>query len=945
MSITSYSQNFEDVMLWRALGHVPNGFYIDVGAQHPVVDSVSKAFYENGWRGVHVEATPAYASLLRQDRPDETVIQAAVNNKHGTITFFEIPETGISTGDSDIAESHKARGFDVLEITVPCITLLDVFNYADSKDIHWLKVDVEGMERKVLQSWGNSKTRPWIVIIESTLPLTQIENHQNWENLLLDRGYVHVYFDGLNRYYLSPDQRQLASAFLSGPNVFDGFTLHGSASAPFCAAVNEKHGQAEQALQQQVALLNQEKIDLLQHLDAALAEISVQLRTSQDEEQKSKAALAEDSLKRTIQEREWRGEIEILNAQQRQANQESEQRERTIAGKLKLASVKAMQESAELARALAQERHALQNQHADREQTLLNRLQGEQERYRQLQHEASKQVDTLHAQSSQKQQEIENLLRTQLQREQAITEKLEVVRAQGAQESTKLARTHAAQQSELHHKYAAQEQALRQRLEAEQAHRLQLHQDNSAREQALHEQVRLARQATENLLQSQVARERDAAAQLLALQRKSTQENTELSRALAKQQIELHSQHLSHQQALHNQAHNAQQEVEKLLRVQMQSEQAIAEKLETVLAQSAQDSKELMRALAEQQTSLLNQHIAHEQARQQHELALTNKLEENALLRSACTTLETQLNSEVKSGQQASLHLRQTLLELQLSLELTHASLSWRMTAPLRNLATLFIATKNQSPPPVKTSDAITTKPKIQVMSKQSPLTDGHVIDQPIKPQLERTKNLLNMPTTASTLPELLACNDKNFVECAYQALLGREPDPEGLIYYLERLRRGYSKMQIVAQLRLSNEGQAKNSQLIGLDTAIKRYQKEQLPLIGWILRLFSDKEGNRPIERKFRSIENQIFLFSDESSRRFNQLEMTLAGLQHFIIQGKQSIVVDLGGEQKDSLNPKLINPILTKEPDELKKLTPHAKNIYFQLKTAAIIYAGRSD
>ena len=41
----SYAQNFEDVMLWRALKHVENGYYVDIGAQDPVFDSVSLAFY------------------------------------------------------------------------------------------------------------------------------------------------------------------------------------------------------------------------------------------------------------------------------------------------------------------------------------------------------------------------------------------------------------------------------------------------------------------------------------------------------------------------------------------------------------------------------------------------------------------------------------------------------------------------------------------------------------------------------------------------------------------------------------------------------------------------------------------------------------------------------------------------------------------------------------
>ena len=55
MRFVSYAQNFEDVMLWRALKHISNGFYIDVGAWSPDIDSVTRIFYEHGWRGVNVE--------------------------------------------------------------------------------------------------------------------------------------------------------------------------------------------------------------------------------------------------------------------------------------------------------------------------------------------------------------------------------------------------------------------------------------------------------------------------------------------------------------------------------------------------------------------------------------------------------------------------------------------------------------------------------------------------------------------------------------------------------------------------------------------------------------------------------------------------------------------------------------------------------------------------
>lgn len=85
----SYAQNFEDVILWRALNGVSNGFYIDIGAQDPVDDSVSMLFNQNGWRGVHVKPTEQFAGKLRLARPDEEVVQAAIGGRGGVSRFFK----------------------------------------------------------------------------------------------------------------------------------------------------------------------------------------------------------------------------------------------------------------------------------------------------------------------------------------------------------------------------------------------------------------------------------------------------------------------------------------------------------------------------------------------------------------------------------------------------------------------------------------------------------------------------------------------------------------------------------------------------------------------------------------------------------------------------------------------------------------------------------------
>ncbi|KXF78322.1 hypothetical protein ATN84_00515 [Paramesorhizobium deserti] len=223
--LISYAQNFEDVILWRALKHVENGFYIDIGAQDPVVDSVSRGFYEKGWRGVHVEPTATYAGKLRENRPDERVLQAAIGKGGEKLRFFEIPETGLSTGDPEIAEEHRARGFEIVETAVPLMPLSAVLDEIGDREVHWLKIDVEGMEKSVIESWLPSKGRPWVVVVESTVPLGKETVAQEWEALILSLGYEFVYFDGLNRFYVHRERAELKTVFGPGPNVFDDYRL------------------------------------------------------------------------------------------------------------------------------------------------------------------------------------------------------------------------------------------------------------------------------------------------------------------------------------------------------------------------------------------------------------------------------------------------------------------------------------------------------------------------------------------------------------------------------------------------------------------------------------------------------------------------------------------------------------------------------------------------
>ena len=59
----SYTQNLEDYHLALAFAGQERGFYIDIGAGHPVADNVSLWFYERGWNGIVDEPIPGLAAL------------------------------------------------------------------------------------------------------------------------------------------------------------------------------------------------------------------------------------------------------------------------------------------------------------------------------------------------------------------------------------------------------------------------------------------------------------------------------------------------------------------------------------------------------------------------------------------------------------------------------------------------------------------------------------------------------------------------------------------------------------------------------------------------------------------------------------------------------------------------------------------------------------------
>lgn len=263
MTMISYAQNNEDVLLSRVFPPGRPGFYIDVGANDPLVDSITKHFYDLGWRGINVEpASNPFERLLAQ-RERDVNLNVGLSDKDATLSFYEFSSglPGSSTFSLGQAEWHHDSGVPFVERTVPVTTLAAVCAEHVTGTIDFLTIDAEGHERQVLEGGDWTRWRPRVVVVEATQPGTLIPSHDQWEHLLIGADYRFAAFDGLNRFYVRQEDADLLPALASPVNVCDDFV-------PF------KYSRAISDLRSEVAVtraLNDSVVARFAHLPGQIA--------------------------------------------------------------------------------------------------------------------------------------------------------------------------------------------------------------------------------------------------------------------------------------------------------------------------------------------------------------------------------------------------------------------------------------------------------------------------------------------------------------------------------------------------------------------------------------------------------------------------------------------------------------------------------------------------
>ena len=246
-SFVSHAQNREDVLLWRALNDVEQGRYIDLGAADPVTDSVTFAFYQRGWSGINVEPVRTLFDQLQAERPRDINLNIGAGEATDEGTLHELVGTGLSTFEGkEAARLARSVGCDTRTAQTQIRPMGQVCREYGFSTAHFLKIDVEGMEEQALRGFDFGYCRPWIVLVESTIPNSRVQRFRSWEPLLTRQGYDFALFDGLNRFYLCEQHKDRMSQLSVPVNVFDGYC---TAAEFFLSRRAEEERQNKEALE------------------------------------------------------------------------------------------------------------------------------------------------------------------------------------------------------------------------------------------------------------------------------------------------------------------------------------------------------------------------------------------------------------------------------------------------------------------------------------------------------------------------------------------------------------------------------------------------------------------------------------------------------------------------------------------------------------------------
>lgn len=203
----SFSQEGEDVVIDRLLEHKEIGFYIDVGAHHPVRFSNTFKFYVRGWHGINVDAMPGSMKKFDKIRPRDINVEAGISDIPGTLLYYDFEEKALNTFDTDRANACIQKGYKLeQQISINTLDINSLLEKYLPKEqlVDFIDIDVEGFDDRIISSIDWYNFCPTLVLVENP----QLDNSMNEVTFfpqLISAGYRMIAKTGLTCIYYRPN--------------------------------------------------------------------------------------------------------------------------------------------------------------------------------------------------------------------------------------------------------------------------------------------------------------------------------------------------------------------------------------------------------------------------------------------------------------------------------------------------------------------------------------------------------------------------------------------------------------------------------------------------------------------------------------------------------------------------------------------------------------------
>ena len=190
----SFSQFAEDIFASKLMNFGENGFYVDVGAAYPILNSNTYRFYLKGWRGLTIEPNPDLVFQQRRVRPGDVCVPVGIAASEGTLTYYRFTPADYNTFDPELAEQLVARGIrSQSPLVIPTRTLSSILDeYVRDRAIDIMSIDCEGLDLEVVQSSDWKRFRPRLLMVEDHQPSLSAAINSRLTKFLAAADYVFV---------------------------------------------------------------------------------------------------------------------------------------------------------------------------------------------------------------------------------------------------------------------------------------------------------------------------------------------------------------------------------------------------------------------------------------------------------------------------------------------------------------------------------------------------------------------------------------------------------------------------------------------------------------------------------------------------------------------------------------------------------------------------------